>query len=175
VQEIADISKAQALEGTHNWQNAAAAYAAIAALGIAPQKIGPALISFPGLAHRMETVGTVGPVRYVNDSKATNADAARQALEAYDNIYWIAGGVPKEGGIEGLIDLFPNVTRAYLIGEASEKFSKTLKEHKVQMKILKILKYGAMRFAKNQMRLLLYSSVKKIEEPQHDCLCYETR
>ena len=135
VQEIADISKAQALEGTHNWQNAAAAYAAIAALGIAPQKIGPALISFPGLAHRMETVGTVGPVRYVNDSKATNADAARQALEAYDNIYWIAGGVPKEGGIEGLIDLFPNVTRAYLIGEASEKFSKTLKEHKVQMKI----------------------------------------
>lgn len=133
--EVADLTQARALEGTHNWQNAAAAYAAVAALGLSPQKIGHALLSFPGLAHRMETVGMVGPVRYVNDSKATNADAARQALASYENIYWIAGGVAKEGGIEGLRDLFPNVTRAYLIGEAAAAFSKTLKREKVPCKI----------------------------------------
>lgn len=135
VEEVCDLTRAPNLEGTHNWQNAAAAYAAVQAVGVPPAKIGPALLSFPGLAHRMETVGMVGPVRYVNDSKATNADAARQAIGAYKNIYWIAGGVSKEGGIEGLQDLFSHITRAYLIGQASAEFSKTLKTHKVSCKI----------------------------------------
>jgi UDP-N-acetylmuramoylalanine--D-glutamate ligase len=57
-------------------------------------------MSFPGLAHRMETVAQIGRVRFVNDSKATNADAARQAMSSYPKFYWIAGGVPKAGGIE---------------------------------------------------------------------------
>lgn len=139
VTEIADMTKAHALEGKHNWQNAAAAYAAVKAIGVAPSKIGPAILSFGGLEHRMETIGMVGPLRYVNDSKATNADAARQALAAYENIFWIAGGRSKEGGIEPLKDLFPNITRSYLIGEAAEDFSKTLKANKSSHKISETL------------------------------------
>ena len=128
--EICDMKKAAALEGRHNWQNAAAAYAAVSSLGLRPKEIGEAILSFPGLAHRMETVGTLRNVRFVNDSKATNADAARQALASYKNIYWIAGGVPKEGGIAPLKDLFGNVKSAYLIGDAADDFSSTLKKAK---------------------------------------------
>ena len=135
VNEVADLTRAGGLEGTHNWQNAAAAYAAVSALGIKTDKIGKAILSFPGLAHRMETIGSVGRIRYVNDSKATNADAARQALASYKNIYWIAGGVPKEGGIEPLSDLFGNVKKTYLIGEAAKTFAKTLKTTKQDCKI----------------------------------------
>jgi UDP-N-acetylmuramoylalanine--D-glutamate ligase len=151
VAEIADLNQAKALEGVHNWQNAAAAYAAVHALGLSPAKIGKAILSFPGLAHRMETSGRVGPLRYVNDSKATNADAARQALASYKNIYWIAGGMAKAGGIEPLAELFPNVTRAYLIGEAAEDFSKTLKTHKVSHKISKELHYAVICATKDAL------------------------
>ena len=135
VSEVANLTHARALEGRHNWQNAAAAYAAVSALGINAEKIGKAILSFPGLAHRMETIGSVGRLRYVNDSKATNADAARQALASYKNIYWIAGGVAKEGGIEPLIDLFGNIKKGYLIGEAAKPFAKTLKKNKVDCKL----------------------------------------
>ena len=83
-------------------------------------------MSFPGLAHRMEEVGRIGRVRFVNDSKATNADAARQAMSAIPRFYWIAGGVPKAGGIEPLRDLFPRIEKAYLIGEAGAEFARTL-------------------------------------------------
>ena len=78
-------------------------------------------MTFPGLAHRMETVGTIGRVRFVNDTKATNADAARQALSSYPKVYWIAGGQPKAGGIDSLTDLFGGVIKAYLIGEARRR------------------------------------------------------
>jgi len=134
-QEITDLSKANALEGEHNWQNAAAAYAAVQSLGIGPKAIGKAILSFPGLAHRMETAGSISRVRFVNDSKATNANAALQALKAYDNIFWIAGGLSKEGGIESLADTFSNVSHAYLIGDAGKAFHKTLKSKKVASKI----------------------------------------
>ncbi len=83
-------------------------------------------MTFPGLAHRMENVGQIGRVRFINDSKATNADAARQALSSYPKVYWIAGGQPKAGGIDSLADLFPRVARAYLIGEAAAEFGHTL-------------------------------------------------
>ena len=126
VAEVADLTRARALPGRHNWQNAAAAYAAALALGVAPDEAGAALMSFPGLAHRMEEVGRIGAVRFVNDSKATNADAARQAMTAIPRFYWIAGGVQKEGGIEPLRDLFPKVAKAYLIGEAAGDFARTL-------------------------------------------------
>ena len=135
VTEVADLTRAKALEGTHNWQNAAAAYAAVSALGLPADKIGKAILTFPGLAHRMESIGSVGRLRYVNDSKATNADAARQALASYKNIYWIAGGVPKDGGIEPLEDLFGNIKKAYLIGEAAKPFAKTLKKKKTDCKL----------------------------------------
>jgi UDP-N-acetylmuramoylalanine--D-glutamate ligase len=125
--EVADLLRARSLPGRHNWQNAAAAYAAVRAIGISPEDAAEGLMSFPGLAHRMETVGVLGRVRFVNDSKATNSDAARQALSAYPKVYWIVGGQPKTGGIESLADLFPRVEKAYLVGEAAPDFARTLK------------------------------------------------
>ena len=121
--EVADLLRARSLPGRHNWQNAAAAYAAVRGLGISPEEAAEGLMSFPGLAHRMETVGQIGRVRFINDSKATNADAARQAMSSYPKFYWIAGGQPKAGGIDSLTDLFPRIEKAYLIGEASEAFA----------------------------------------------------
>ncbi len=129
VVEVCDLLRAKALPGRHNWQNAAAAYAACRALGIPPGDIGDGLLSFPGLAHRMEKVGKIGGVTFINDSKATNADAARQAMSTYPRFYWIAGGVAKAGGIDSLTDLFPRVTKAYLIGQAAPDFAKTLDGH----------------------------------------------
>jgi UDP-N-acetylmuramoylalanine--D-glutamate ligase len=125
--EVVDLSGARSLPGRHNWQNAAAAYAAAKGLGIPADEAAQHLLTFPGLAHRMETVGVLGRVRFVNDSKATNADAARQALSSYPKVWWIAGGEPKTGGIDELADLFPRVARAYLIGEAAPAFGETLK------------------------------------------------
>lgn len=127
VEEICDLTRARSLPGRHNWQNAAAAYAAARALGITPDDAAQGLMTFPGLAHRMENVGQIGRVRFINDSKATNADAARQALSSYPKVFWIAGGQPKAGGIESLADLFPRVAKAYLIGEAAEDFARALK------------------------------------------------
>jgi UDP-N-acetylmuramoylalanine--D-glutamate ligase len=125
-QEVADLNRARSLPGRHNWQNAAAAYAAAKGLGIDAQEAAEHLLTFPGLAHRMETVATLGRVRFVNDSKATNADAARQALSSYPKSFWIAGGQAKTDGIEPLEDLFPRVAKAYLIGEAGPAFAQTL-------------------------------------------------
>ncbi|CAN5397383.1 UDP-N-acetylmuramoyl-L-alanine--D-glutamate ligase [soil metagenome] len=125
--EVADLLRARSLPGRHNWQNAAAAYSAARGLGISAEDAAEGLMSFPGLAHRMETVGQVGRVRFVNDSKATNTDAARQAMSSYPKFYWIVGGQPKTGGIDALADLFPKIEKAYLIGEASEAFEETLK------------------------------------------------
>lgn len=123
---LADLSAARSLPGRHNAQNAAFAYAAARALGVSHDAAVKGLLTFPGLAHRMEAVGHIGPVRFINDSKATNADAARQALSSYPKVFWIAGGKPKDGGIDALGDLFPRVTKAYLIGEAAEAFAATL-------------------------------------------------
>ncbi|MFZ4607961.1 MAG: UDP-N-acetylmuramoyl-L-alanine--D-glutamate ligase, partial [Caulobacter sp.] len=124
--EVADLLRARSLPGRHNWQNAAAAYAAARALGVPAEEAAEGLMTFPGLAHRMETVAMIGRVRFVNDSKATNADAARQALSSYPRVYWIAGGQPKEGGIAPLDDLFGRVAKAYLIGEGASDFGKVL-------------------------------------------------
>jgi UDP-N-acetylmuramoylalanine--D-glutamate ligase len=123
--EVADLTAARALPGRHNGQNAAAAYAAARALGLSAQEAVAGLMSFPGLAHRMETIGAIDGVRFVNDSKATNIDAARQAMSAYPRFYWIAGGRPKSG-IGCLADLFGSIAKAYLIGEASGDFARTL-------------------------------------------------
>lgn len=111
------------LRGAHNAQNAAAAFAAARALGLAPEVIATGMRSFPGLAHRMEEVRTIGKVLFVNDSKATNADAAERALLSFEDIFWIAGGEPKEGGIAPLKPCFPRVRKAYLIGVAAEDFA----------------------------------------------------
>jgi UDP-N-acetylmuramoylalanine--D-glutamate ligase len=114
------------LRGQHNWQNAAVAWAAARALGLYGGIILSAMQSFPGLAHRMEVIGKRGSVLFVNDSKATNADAAARALVTFEPIYWIAGGQAKEGGIESLREFFPRIAKAYLIGKAADEFSAVL-------------------------------------------------
>jgi UDP-N-acetylmuramoylalanine--D-glutamate ligase len=114
------------LRGTHNAQNAAAAFAAARALGVESAKVAAALKTFPGLAHRMEEVGRKGAVLFVNDSKATNADAAARALASFTDIFWIAGGRAKDGGLSGLEQYFSRIRKAYLIGEAAEAFAKQL-------------------------------------------------
>jgi UDP-N-acetylmuramoylalanine--D-glutamate ligase len=123
---IADLGGIGSLRGMHNAQNAACAAAAALALGLSPAAIQAGLRSFPGLAHRMEQVGRIGIVLFVNDSKATNADSSAQALACFDDIFWIAGGKPKTGGIETLRSFFPRIRKAYLIGEAAEAFAATL-------------------------------------------------
>ena len=128
IQNRASLKGIGSLRGAHNAQNASAALAATRSLGLPWDKLAESLRSFPGLAHRMEEVRRIGRVLFVNDSKATNADAAERALLSFSNIYWIAGGKPKAGGIESLAPYFPRVKKAYLIGEASEAFAATLGE-----------------------------------------------
>ncbi len=123
---VATIGAIGSLRGLHNAQNAACAVAAALALGLDPAAIQAGLRSFPGLAHRMEEVGRRGRVLFINDSKATNADSAAQALACFDDIFWIAGGKPKTGGIESLQTFFPRIRKAYLIGEAAQEFAATL-------------------------------------------------
>jgi UDP-N-acetylmuramoylalanine--D-glutamate ligase len=123
---IADLDGIQTLKGSHNAQNAAAAVAACLAVGLSAEEIREGLASFPGLKHRMQPVGYRNQVVFVNDSKATNAEAAAPALSSYERIYWIAGGLPKEGGIASLAPLFPRIVKAYLIGEAAPAFAATL-------------------------------------------------
>jgi UDP-N-acetylmuramoylalanine--D-glutamate ligase len=124
---VADLTRALALPGAHNGQNAAAAHAACRALGIPREAIVDGLMTYPGLAHRQELVRTIGRVRYVNDSKATNADAAVRALSSYDGIHWIAGGRPKETGLSGVEPFLGRVRKAYLLGEAEADFADFLK------------------------------------------------
>jgi len=126
VTPIAELGGIGSLRGQHNAQNAACAAAAALALGLEPPAIQAGLRSFPGLAHRMEELGRCGAVLYVNDSKATNADSAAQALACFSDIFWIAGGKPKTGGIESLRGFFPRIRKAYLIGEAADEFAATL-------------------------------------------------
>jgi UDP-N-acetylmuramoylalanine--D-glutamate ligase len=123
---VAQIGGIGSLRGLHNAQNAACATAAALALGLSPEQVQLGLRSFPGLAHRMEQVGRKGRVLFVNDSKATNADAAARALASFSDIFWIAGGRAKTGGITELAGYFPRIRKAYLIGEAAEEFAHTL-------------------------------------------------
>ncbi len=125
-ENLFDLGKAPALRGAHNGQNAAAAFSVCERLGLAHDEIGAGLVSYPGLAHRMEQVLRRGKVLFVNDSKATNADAAEKALLSYDDIFWILGGKAKEGGIAPLTKLFGKVRKAYLIGAAAQDFAATL-------------------------------------------------
>jgi|UniRef100_UPI003BA9302D UDP-N-acetylmuramoylalanine--D-glutamate ligase len=124
--EFVDLSGIASLRGAHNAQNAAATVCVCRTLGVADEAIREGLRTFPGLAHRMQVVGRKERVLFVNDSKATNADAAERALASYERIYWIAGGKAKAGGIAPLRPWFGRIAKAYLIGEAAREFSDTL-------------------------------------------------
>jgi len=117
---IMDVGAVETLRGAHNWQNAAAAYATARACGIDRATAVAAIKTYPGLPHRQEIVPGPDDILYVNDSKATNVDAAIRALESYDDIYWIAGGRAKDGGFAGLEPGLGHVRHALLIGEAMD-------------------------------------------------------
>jgi UDP-N-acetylmuramoylalanine--D-glutamate ligase len=137
--EITSLAGVRSLRGRHNIQNALAALAAIQALEdrlaeqgkarglFKPEALARAIRSFPGLPHRMEEIGSVGRVLFINDSKATNADSTDKALASWERgIYWILGGKSKDGGITTLAPFFPRIAKAYLIGASSDEFAATL-------------------------------------------------
>ncbi|MBM7068896.1 UDP-N-acetylmuramoyl-L-alanine--D-glutamate ligase [Actibacterium sp. 188UL27-1] len=121
-----DLRAVSGLPGAHNHQNACAAYAVARSLGLAPRVIEAAFHSFAGLPHRSQTVAERDGVRFVNDSKATNVDAALQALLAFPKIRWICGGLQKEGGLDGLAPGLDHVAKAYVIGREAEAFARKL-------------------------------------------------
>jgi UDP-N-acetylmuramoylalanine--D-glutamate ligase len=133
---IADLATARALPGAHNGQNAAAVAAIASRLGLSRAQIAAGMASYPGLPHRQEQVGQIGRVRFVNDSKATNADSTACALGCYERLLWIAGGTAKEGGIEKLAEYFPRVAEAFLIGRDAPVLAATLAAHGVAHRIV---------------------------------------
>jgi UDP-N-acetylmuramoylalanine--D-glutamate ligase len=132
---IVPMRDAPALPGAHNAQNAAAAAAIAGAFDVSRADIARGLRSFPGLPHRQQRIATIGRIAFVNDSKATNADAAARALGCYDRLVWIAGGIAKDGGIDELTPLFPRIARAFLIGRDGAKLAARLAAHGVRHKI----------------------------------------
>jgi UDP-N-acetylmuramoylalanine--D-glutamate ligase len=120
---ITNLSDNPAFMGTHNQQNAAAAIAALSALGIEGDSVAKGLQTFPGLAHRQEQIAIVDGVRFVNDSKATNPVSAARSLSCYGSVYWIAGGRAKEGGFAALEPVLERVEKAYLIGTAQAQLA----------------------------------------------------
>ena len=118
-----DLRGIAGLPGAHNHQNACAAWAAARALGLAPREIEAGLASFAGLPHRSQHLRDRRGVAFVNDSKATNVEAAARALAAFPKVRWIAGGLGKEGGIAALAPALAHVVKAYLIGHSARDFA----------------------------------------------------
>jgi UDP-N-acetylmuramoylalanine--D-glutamate ligase len=123
---VIDLRELPSLPGSHNWQNAAAAYAASKAAGVDPPVIAACMRSYRGLPHRQEMIAIIDGVAYVNDSKATNPDAAAKAIACYDPVYWIAGGRAKAGDLSALDGSLPRIVHAFLIGESETAFAAAL-------------------------------------------------
>ncbi len=136
---IADLRSASALPGTHNAQNAAAASTIAIAMGVDRAAIGRALLDFPGMPHRQARIADIDGICFINDSKATNADAAARALACHAQVIWIAGGIAKSGGIDSLAPYFPRIAHALLIGQAAEAFAATLTAHGVAHSVVDTL------------------------------------
>ncbi len=149
---------AKALPGEHNAQNAAAAAALARALGVDEGAIAQGIASFPGLAHRAQEVAVRGGVHFINDSKATNADAASRAMGCYGKFVWIAGGVAKAGGIDDLVPLFPRIEKAFLIGQDGAAFARTLSAHGVANEVVGTLEAAVpAAFAAARSGVVLFS------------------
>jgi len=133
--EVGSLNGIAKLHGAHNHQNAAATYAALRLLGLQAEEIMEAFRSFPGLPHRQFPVRSVNGVVYINDSKATNAEATSKALANYRNIYWIVGGREKDGGLKGLERYADHITHAFLIGETADQFAKWMDLHGIEYNI----------------------------------------
>jgi UDP-N-acetylmuramoylalanine--D-glutamate ligase len=130
-ESVIDLGIGKFLKGEHNSQNIAFAFANCFLSGISEEQIIAAIKTFKGLRHRMQLVANINGINFINDSKATNAESTQNALKTYNNIYWILGGKPKDGGISSLEQYFSKIKYAFLIGDATEEFAKTL-ENKVE-------------------------------------------
>jgi UDP-N-acetylmuramoylalanine--D-glutamate ligase len=128
-QDIADQSRWPSLQGPHNAQNAATVIATCEALGLSAEQIEAGLESYPGLAHRMERIGEVDGVLYVNDSKATNPTSTAPALAAYPAIHWILGGLAKTDDLDACIPHYGNVVAAYAFGKDGSMLAELLRAH----------------------------------------------
>jgi UDP-N-acetylmuramoylalanine--D-glutamate ligase len=128
---VLDMKDAPDLPGRHNAQNAAAAYAAMRALGVAPDVIAAAMKTYRSLPHRLERVAVIDGITYVNDSKATSPEATVWALTSYDRVIWIAGGLSKEVGYDALIPYLPKIAHAILVGKAAAEIAAFLDRHKI--------------------------------------------
>jgi UDP-N-acetylmuramoylalanine--D-glutamate ligase len=142
---ILDLRAADALPGAHNAQNAAACFALATALGLSREDIARGIASYPGLPHRQLQVAMIDGVRFIDDSKATNADAASHALGCYERIIWIAGGIAKDGGIESLVRFFPRLAKVFLIGRDAKLLAATLAERDVPHEIVDVLDIAVTR------------------------------
>jgi UDP-N-acetylmuramoylalanine--D-glutamate ligase len=118
-----------ALQGPHNSENVAAAFAACRGLGLPRHEILNGLRTFPGLPHRMERVAEHNGVLFINDSKATNPASTAPALAAYPRVHWIVGGLPKGDDLDECAPHFGHVVAAYTIGEAGPRFAEILEPH----------------------------------------------
>jgi UDP-N-acetylmuramoylalanine--D-glutamate ligase len=136
---ILRMADTTALPGAHNAQDAAAAFAMASFLDLDRDSIASGIVSYPGLPHRQQRIVTIEGVSFINDSKATNADAAERALICYDRLVWIAGGMAKEGGIVPLIPHFPRIAHAMLIGRDAPIFAATLTQHGVPFDMVETL------------------------------------
>jgi UDP-N-acetylmuramoylalanine--D-glutamate ligase len=136
---IMRMRDAVALPGAHNAQNAAAVAAVAIFLGVCRKNVAHGMMDFPGLPHRQQKVAVADGVTFINDSKATNADSAARALGCHDRVIWIAGGMAKEGGIEPLVEYFPRVARAMLIGRDAPILAETLAAHGVRHEMVETL------------------------------------
>ncbi len=126
-EKVLDLRTLHNLPGDHNWQNIAAAYATVMLEGLSKNQFVEGLKTFKNLPHRLEEIAVIDDVHFINDSKATNSDAAAKALSCYEkNIFWILGGRAKDNGLEGLDQYFSRIKKAFLIGEAEEEFSRVL-------------------------------------------------
>ncbi|MBA4749291.1 MAG: UDP-N-acetylmuramoyl-L-alanine--D-glutamate ligase [Alphaproteobacteria bacterium] len=163
------------LPGLHNAQNALAAYGAARRLGLTFEDCREGILSFKGLPHRIERLGRVSGITFINDSKATNAEATSKALSAFKDISWIVGGKPKEDGLTGIEPYLGHVRHAYLIGESEEAFAAFLTQHKVPHTKCGTLKHAAARAVedlKGQEGLILLSPACASFDQFHD---YEER
>ncbi|CAA9543145.1 MAG: UDP-N-acetylmuramoylalanine--D-glutamate ligase [uncultured Sphingosinicella sp.] len=136
--DIKDQSRWPSLQGPHNAQNVAAAVAVARVLGISDEVIGRALVTYPGLPHRMERVAEKNGVLFVNDSKATNPTSTAPALAAYPAVHWILGGLPKGDDLDACEPHLGHVRAAYTIGEAGPMFARLLAD-KVPVKECEML------------------------------------
>ncbi len=127
-QEVGKISDIASLPGLHNQQNICAAYAVCRVSGVSAQEILDYTKTYTGLPHRQQLVRVINGIAYVNDSKATNGESAARAVACYNNIYLIAGGKAKEGGLTALEPYIEKIRHVFVIGEAMEDFAKWLEK-----------------------------------------------